>query len=212
MVKKCVNLIHGLSSKANGELTCYYRSQQIIILVGKNESKPPVTVNETKAFAHELVELLTREMKKTRFLIGIGSQHKTFSSLHRSFFEAQKAMRLMQRFKDIRIISHFEDYTVYHFLDFNIKPAEMEEFFHNTIGVIHHHDQTFNTNIISTLEYYFMHNQNVTEAAKAMFIHRNTFIYRVDKIKELLNSNLKNADELFQIQLALNLYRLLNKG
>ncbi|MGY5341800.1 hypothetical protein ACXFAU_05020 [Paenibacillus glucanolyticus] len=68
MVKKCVNLIHGLSSKTNGELTCYYRSQQIIILVGKNENKPPVTVNETKAFAHELVELLTREMKKRSFL------------------------------------------------------------------------------------------------------------------------------------------------
>lgn len=212
MVKKCVNLIHGLSSKANGELTCYYRSQQIIILVGKNEHKPPVTVHETKAFANELVELLTREMKKTQFLIGIGSQYKMFSSLHRSFFEAQEAMRLMQRFKDIRIISHFEDYAVYHFLDSNIKPAEMEEFFHNTLGVIHHHDQTFNTSFISTLEYYFMHNQNVTEAAKAMFIHRNTFIYRIDKIKELLNSSLKNADELFQIQLALTLYRLLNKG
>ncbi|WP_353057781.1 helix-turn-helix domain-containing protein [Paenibacillus lautus] len=43
-------------------------------------------------------------------------------------------------------------------------------------------------------------------------MHRNTFIYRIDKIKELLNSSLKNADELFQIQLALTLYRLLNKG
>ncbi|KKO52461.1 PucR family transcriptional regulator [Paenibacillus sp. DMB20] len=212
IAKKCVGLIYGQSHKANGELTCYYRNQQIIILIGRNEEKPPIAVSETKTFAQELLELLSMEMREVRFMMGIGSQYKTLPSLHRSFFEAQEAMRLMQRFNDNRTISHFEDYSVYHFLDSNIKPVEMEAFFHKVLGVVHNHDQTANTRFISTLEYYFMYNQNITEAAKAMFIHRNTFIYRIDKIKELLGTDLKNADELFQIQLALNLYRLMVKG
>ncbi|MNP07504.1 Purine catabolism regulatory protein [compost metagenome] len=213
MVKKCVNLIYGLSSNAGGELICYYRNQQIIILIGKNENKPPISVSDTKAFAQEVLQLLAQEMTKNHFLIGIGSQYKTLASLHRSFFEAQEAMRLMQRFnKDSRSIAHFEDYSVYHFLDSNIKPTEMETFFNKVLGGIHEHDQTMNTRFMSTLEYYFMYNQNVTEAAKAMFIHRNTFIYRIDKIKDLLNIDLKNSDELFEIQLALNLYRLLQRG
>lgn len=88
----------------------------------------------------------------------------------------------------------------------------METFFNKVLGGIYEHDQTMNTRFMSTLEYYFMYNQNVTEAAKAMFIHRNTFIYRIDKIKDLLNIDLKNSDELFEIQLALNLYRLLQRG
>ena len=212
IAKKCVGLIYGQSHKAIGELTCYYRNQQIIILIGRNEEKPPIAVSETKTFAQELLELLSMEMREVRFMMGIGSQYKTLPSLHRSFFEAQEAMRLMQRFNDNRTISHFEDYSVYHFLDSNIKPVEMEAFFHKVLGVVHNHDQTANTRFISTLEYYFMYNQNITEAAKAMFIHRNTFIYRIDKIKELLSTDLKNADELFQIQLALNLYRLMVKG
>jgi purine catabolism regulator len=213
MVKKCVNLIYGLSSNAGGELICYYRNQQIIILIGKNENKPPISVSDTKAFAQEVLQLLAQEMTKNHFLIGIGSQYKTLASLHRSFFEAQEVMRLMQRFnKDSRSIAHFEDYSVYHFLDSNIKPTEMETFFNKVLGGIHEHDQTMNTRFMSTLEYYFMYNQNVTEAAKAMFIHRNTFIYRIDKIKDLLNIDLKNSDELFEIQLALNLYRLLQRG
>lgn len=90
MVKKCVNLIYGLSSNAGGELICYYRNQQIIILIGKNENKPPISVSDTKAFAQEVLQLLAQEMTKNHFLIGIGSQYKTLASLHRSFFDTRK--------------------------------------------------------------------------------------------------------------------------
>ncbi|WP_307197070.1 helix-turn-helix domain-containing protein [Neobacillus niacini] len=44
-----------------------------------------------------------------------------------------------------------------------------------------------------------------------MFLHRNTLIYRIEKIKEILNSDLKNSEELLQIQIALKIFRLLNK-
>ncbi|MGC5325196.1 PucR family transcriptional regulator [Brevibacillus sp. SYSU BS000544] len=209
--KKCMDLVHDLAGKADGEITCFYRNNRIIVLVGKNENKPSIAVSEAKAFANELHEELTKKIKKTTFLIGIGRQYKMIASLHKSFSEAHEAMRLMHRFDDKREVSHFEDYSVYHFLDSNIKPSEMEDFFQKCLGSIYQHDLSYGTSFMNTLENYFIHNRNVSEAAKAMFIHRNTFIYRIDKIKEMLNSELKNSEELLQIQLALKLFRLLNK-
>jgi len=212
VAKKCVHLISGMSDSANGEITCYYRHQQIIILVGKHENKPPVTKVEAKGFAQEIYELLTQQVKDMTFHIGIGGQYKTIHLLYKSHFEAQEAMRLLQRFEYNRIISHFEDFSSYHFLDSNINPAEMERFFLKTLGTVFEQDRTGGTSFIPTLEYYFKYNHNVTEASKAMFIHRNTFIYRIEKMKEMLHTDFKDADELFQIELALKLYRLLNKG
>ncbi|MNJ51120.1 Purine catabolism regulatory protein [compost metagenome] len=209
--KRCVELVYDLSDKADGKVTSFYRNNRIIILIGKQENKANATIYDVKFFANELHKVLTSKIKRTTFLIGIGRQHKTIDSLHKSFSEAHEAIRLMQRFNDQSVVSHFEDYSVYHFLDTNIKTSELESFFYNCLGSIYEHDHTFGTSFMITLENYFAYNRNVSEAAKAMFIHRNTFIYRIDKIKEILNTELKDSEELLQIQLALKIFRLLHK-
>ena len=47
---------------------------------------------------------------------------------------------------------------------------------------------------------------------QAIYLHRNTLIYRIEKIKEILKTDLKSYEELLQIQLALRIYRLLGKS
>lgn len=210
--KKCVELVYDLSDQADGKVTSFYRNNRIIILVGKQENKASVAINDVKTFAGGLHELLSRKITRTSFLIGIGRQYKTIDSLHKSFSEAQEAIRLMQRFNGQSLVSHFEDYSVYHFLDSNIKTPELESFFYSTLGPIYDHDRAHGTSFMITLENYFAYNRNVSEAAKAMYIHRNTFNYRIDKIKEILKTELKNSEELLQIQLALKIYRLLHKN
>jgi PucR family transcriptional regulator, purine catabolism regulatory protein len=117
----------------------------------------------------------------------------------------------MQKFEDSGGVSHFEDHSIYHFLDSNIKDMELEEFFMKRLGKVYENDQLHGTSYIITLENYFQNNLNISETSKAMFLHRNTLIYRIEKIKEILNSDLKNSEELLQIQLALKIFRLLNK-
>lgn len=211
IAKKCVDIVYDFSSSAPGEITCFYRNNRIIILIGQSENKPPISVSEAKQFAIEIRTALVEKIKKATFHMGIGRQYKTITSLHKSFAEAHEAIRLMQKFDSKGNVSHFDDYSVYHFLDSNIKDMELEDFFLKQLGKIYEHDQAFGTSFMITLENYFAHNQNVSEAAKAMFIHRNTFIYRIEKMKEILNMDLKNAEELLQIQLALKIGKLLHK-
>jgi purine catabolism regulator len=181
-------------------------------LIGQSENKPSISLNETKKYANTILEVLNKNINKATFLIGIGRQFKTISLLHKSFSEANEAIRLMQKFDKNEGISHFEDYAVYHFLDSNIKDMQLENFFMKSLGKVYEHDTLHETGYIQTLENYFNHNQNLSETAKAMFLHRNTLIYRVEKIKEILNTDLKNPEDLLQIQLALKIFRLLHKN
>ena len=97
-------------------------------MIGQNDNKPSISLNETKLYANTILEALHKNINKTTFLIGIGRQFKTISSIHKSFFEAHEAIRLMQKFDKNEGISHFEDYAVYHFLDSNIKDSQLESF------------------------------------------------------------------------------------
>lgn len=209
--QKCVELIYSLASKGSGELTCFYRNNRIILLVGKHENRPSITASEATGFAHEIYDRLSKSIKKTVYRIGVGNQYKNIHLLHKSFSEANEALRLIERFNDQKIVSHYHDYFVYHFLDSNIKVQDMEDFFDKCLGEVYEYDQRNGTTLMVTLENFFAYNQNVSQGARAMYIHRNTFTYRLDKIKELLNTDFQNSEELLQIQLALKIYRLLGK-
>jgi len=211
-VKKCVELVYELSNKIDGEITCFYRSNRVITLIGQNNNRPHISINEAKQFANELKDSLTQQIGNSAFLIGIGRQYSSISSLNKSFSEANEAIRFIERFEERGGVAHFEDHSVYHFLDSNIKDIELDDFFMKCLGKVYDHDTLHGTSYIITLENYFNNNLNISETAKAMYLHRNTLIYRIEKIKEILNTDLKNSEELFQIQLALKIFRLLNKG
>ncbi|MFD2444642.1 PucR family transcriptional regulator ligand-binding domain-containing protein [Bacillus sp. CGMCC 1.16607] len=212
IAKKCVELVYDFSYKAEGEITCFHRNNRIIILVGQSNDRTSITVNASKQFASVLHEEFTKKIQETTFMFGIGQQYQRINSLHKSFSEASEVIRLMQQVNERNEISHFEDYSVYHLLDSNIKVAALEDFFQKCLGKIFEHDKVHRTGYISTLENYFINNLNVSETAKAMFLHRNTLIYRIDKIKEILNTDLKHSEELLRIQIALKIYRILYKG
>ena len=64
---------------------------------------------------------------------------------------------------------------------------------------------------METLDKYFQHNGSISDAAKDMYIHRNTYIYRLEKIKTLLDTDLKNSRKLLELQLGLLAYRILEE-
>ncbi|MHC0038446.1 PucR family transcriptional regulator [Pseudoneobacillus sp. C159] len=210
--RKCVDLVYEQTNLIPGEITCFHRNNRIIILVGQHENRPTITTHEAKKYGNDIFEILKKHVTETMFLVGIGGQYDTIQSLHKSFSEANESIRLMQKFEDRGGVSHFEDHSVYHFLDSNIKDFELEGFFMKSLGAIYEHDRLHGTSYIVTLENFFSNNLNISETAKAMFLHRNTLIYRIEKIKEILNSDLKNSEELLQIQLSLKIFRLLNKS
>ncbi len=65
--------------------------------------------------------------------------------------------------------------------------------------------------LIRTLNVYFANNGNLTQTAETMFIHRNTLLYRMERIKEISGLNLDNPDTRLAVQLALHIHRMLDQ-
>ena len=70
------------------------------------------------------------------------------------------------------------------------------------------YDHRNETNLVETLDCYFACNCNVSETAKALYIHRNTLIYRIDKIRSVLGRDLKDSEERLLLQLGLRIHQI----
>ena len=63
-------------------------------------------------------------------------------------------------------------------------------------------------NLIHTLKVYLENNGNIKKTAEQLFIHRSTLQYRLDRIASILEVDLSDAEEIFNLMLALKLYEL----
>ncbi|MCK4901006.1 MAG: helix-turn-helix domain-containing protein, partial [Anaerolineales bacterium] len=69
---------------------------------------------------------------------------------------------------------------------------ELSAFQEETIGPLLAYDG--NEELIRTLESYFKHNANLSQTAEALFIHRNTLLYRMERIAQILDLDFNNPE------------------
>jgi purine catabolism regulator len=62
---------------------------------------------------------------------------------------------------------------------------------------------------VPTLEAFFAHHGNVSQAAESLYLHRNSLLYRLERIGEISGLDLDDADDRFSLQLALKLRPLM---
>lgn len=76
---------------------------------------------------------------------------------------------------------------------------------HPAIQILKDYDRDHGSELAQTLDAYLRHNQNMTAAAKALFIHRTTFCRRLAHIQKLTKLNLDDPDTVLILLLS---YRL----
>lgn len=80
--------------------------------------------------------------------------------------------------------------------------AFIDYFLHDLIA----YDQENNSNLVETLDIFLKNHHNIASASRDLFIHRNTLLYRLDKIKDILDYNFNDTNHTLSLQLALKLY------
>ncbi len=65
------------------------------------------------------------------------------------------------------------------------------------------HDRERRSDLVRTLRVYFAAGANASEAADRMFLHRNSMLYRLERIQKLTGLDLKRADASLALRLGL---------
>ena len=71
------------------------------------------------------------------------------------------------------------------------------------------YDDQYRTDLVGTLEAYFEQNCNMNATAAAIYAHRHTVAYRLDRVKELTGLDPTQSEDRERLGLGLKAYRII---
>jgi DNA-binding PucR family transcriptional regulator len=98
-------------------------------------------------------------------------------------------------------------YALYSLLFDTERVCELDRFISDSIGPLLAYDQRRGTDLVDTLSAYYVHRTNVAATARALFVHVNTLLKRLDRADTVLGLDRRRANDL-ELQLGLKLHQL----
>ncbi len=164
------------------------------------------SAKELEKIAASMEETLKNELS-IKTVIGIGTQAMHLRELADAYKEAQTAIDVGKVFDTEKSISNYENLGIgrlIYQLPTTLCDIFMSEVFKkNSIDSL---DQE----TLFTINKFFENNLNVSETSRKLFVHRNTLVYRLEKIKKLTGLDLRQFDHAIVFKVALMVRKYLS--
>lgn len=194
-----------LSSHKRPALTHIHGAEHVCVFQALEDGDDDLT--SAVELTRRLREHLRAEFPHDRLLCGLSGPARNLSDWPEVYQQALQAMDLARRLRLYETVD-FNGLGVYQLLtELEHLPA-VQRFNQHMVGPLVQYDKEHGSNLIQTLDAYFDHHGNVSQTAEALYIHRNTLHYRLERIQELTGQNLDLADQRLALQLALKLWQL----
>jgi len=148
-------------------------------------------MEELYQFAQAVQETLMEEAVMT-VMVGIGEEKNTLAELGESYNEARRAMEVGHVFNAGQSIHVFRRLMLERFL-MNV-PREESLHYHNLL-FNRKTAKLFNEEMLQTIEMFFHKDLNLSDTARQLFIHRNTLVYRLDKVQRQTGLDLRHFED-----------------
>ena len=136
---------------------------------------------------------------------GISRPAAGMSNLREAYREAKDAVVIAHELSDRDSTTFYGDLKLYQLL-LALKERNLEhlqQFYTDALGPLVAHDKRKQSDLIRTLSGFFAANGNLAKAAQELDVHRNTLVYRLERIAELTKLNLDDSDNRLILHLAL---------
>lgn len=104
--------------------------------------------------------------------------------------QARLAIEFGQKKDTTRWYFRFDDYGLEYLLQYGLGAFKPEQVCHPALLLLREHDSLKQTSFYQTLYTWFQEQFNMSQAAAKLYIHRSTFINRMERIQELTHLNL----------------------
>ncbi|MBQ4145574.1 MAG: helix-turn-helix domain-containing protein, partial [Clostridia bacterium] len=186
------------------------RNRDFVIRIDDHDSvvikefKSDVSKEEQLQIAQNIVDTLSSE-ELISVSVGISTMVGTIQELAQAYREARIALEVGKVFDTEKNIISYDNLGIGRLIyqlpttlcDLFLKEVFKKE----SINVL-------DSETIGTIQKFFENNLNVSETSRKLFVHRNTLVYRLDKIKKLTGLDLREFDDaiVFKVAMMVNKY------
>ena len=161
---------------------------------------------ELEKIARGIEELLQKELY-IKTVIGIGTVVSHLRELADAYKEAQTAIDVGKVFDTEKSIINYENLGIGRLI-YQL-PTTLCEIFLSEVFKKNSID-SLDQETLFTINKFFENNLNVSETSRKLFVHRNTLVYRLEKIKKLTGLDLRQFDHAIVFKVALMVRKYLS--
>ena len=194
-------IIRGLFPDKNKDFVISMNESDVVLVKGVEDD---VTPDELEKIASTIVDTLSSELM-IGVRVGIGSVVSNIVEINRSYKDAVVALDVGKVFDGDMPITSYNNLGIGRLI-YQL-PTKLCELFLNEVfkkGSL----ELLDDETIITIQKFFQNNLNVSEASRKLFVHRNTLVYRLDKIYKLTGLDLRKFDDaiVFKVAMMVNRY------
>lgn len=182
------------------------REKEVVVFHATDSENPiDISLRLAEAFAKEI----NRQYPQSRLAIGLGQSAKDVSAWRSSYRDAVQARDLAIRLQTDTPL-YIGDLGVYQLILSLNDREKLSSFCNQTLGSLIEYDERQNADLLKTLEAFFTCHGNLSQTAEMLIVHRNTLLYRMNRINEIAKIDLNRPETRLALHLALTIRRLLN--
>ncbi len=175
-----------------------------IVLV--KELKPGTDNKEIEKIAINIADTLSTEFY-TKVVIGISTVVENIKDLAKAYQEAQVALEVGKVFETEKNIVSYENLGIGRLI-YQLPTTLCEMFLQEVFkrGSL----DSLDRETLMTIQCFFENNLNVSETSRKLFVHRNTLVYRLEKIRKLTGLDLREFEHAITFKVALMVRKYLD--
>jgi carbohydrate diacid regulator len=205
--KKIFQAFSQFFGRLSGCSVSYFGSDTFVVLLDELYSMDgKEMVDMVRNRAGELYQIISDQFEKGHFkrlLIGVGSFYRGKDGAILAYEEARRALNLGLSIGEHKNMYHIDDLGMIATLAGGNKKWQ-DNFVRRLLMKLLAEEY-----LLETVEVFFDKNMSLTQTSKQLSIHRNTLLYRLDKIKKVTGLDPRKFNDAMELKVALILNKVL---
>lgn len=189
-------LLKGMFSAQNGHFITSVEERKIILI---KAVEPTDGVEELDEVARSIVDTVSAEaMVKTK--VAYGTMVQDLKDVSKSYKEAAMALEVGKIFYAEKTVIAYATLGIgrlIYQLPTSLCQMYIQEIFGDRIP------DELDEETLNTVNKFFENNLNVSETSRQLFIHRNTLVYRIEKLQKATGLDIRTFDDALTLKIAL---------
>lgn len=182
------------------------RENEILVFHATDQKDP---IDTSMKLAQQFSIDIQRQYPNNKVAIGLGQPARDISTWRASYRDAKQALELAMRLQTDTPL-YIGDLGVYQLILSLGDREKLLTFHEKTLQPLIDYDMRQHADLIKTLEAFFNCHGNLSQTAAELIVHRNTLLYRMNRINEIAEIDLNRPETRLALHLALTIRRLLD--
>lgn len=188
--------LRGMFSSQSGDFITAVDESSVILIKALSSAEGQEEIEQT---AQTIVDMMSSEaMMNVR--VAYGTVVQELKDVSKSYKEAKLALDVGKIFYAERNVVAYSTLGIgrlIYQLPVNLCRIFIEEIFGDNLPI------DLDEETLTTINKFFDNNLNVSETSRQLFVHRNTLVYRIEKIQKSTGLDLRNFDDALTFKIAL---------